>query len=74
MPHMLCITNMMLNDINTPNVIHDNGLIRNVREFSSDEKVYENPEEVLEIYNNTLKEIAEIKEILKNELEACLKG
>lgn len=39
MPHMLCITNMMLNDIDTPNVIHDNGLTRNVREFSSDEKV-----------------------------------
>ena len=39
MPHMLCITNMMLNDIDTPNVIHDNGLTKNVREFSFEEKV-----------------------------------
>lgn len=39
MPHMLCITNMMLNDIDTPNVIHDNGLTKNVRDFSPQEKV-----------------------------------
>ncbi len=39
MPHMLCITNMMLNDIDTPNIIHDNGLTKNVRDFTFDEKV-----------------------------------
>jgi len=39
MPHMLCITNMMLHDIDTPNVIHDNGLTKNVRDIQFEEQV-----------------------------------
>ncbi len=39
MPHMLCITNMMLHDIDTPNVIHDNGLTKNIRDFEPSELV-----------------------------------
>ena len=39
MPHMLCITNMMLHDIDTPNVVHDNGLTKQVRDFKESEKV-----------------------------------
>lgn len=39
MPHMLCLTNMMLHDIDTPNVIHDNGLTVKVREIPESEKM-----------------------------------
>lgn len=39
MPHMLCLTNMMLNDIDTPNVFHDNGLTKNLREIPTSEKM-----------------------------------
>lgn len=39
MPHMLCITNMMLHDIDTPHIIHDNGLTKNVRDISSKEQI-----------------------------------
>ncbi|MGL5638444.1 MAG: N-6 DNA methylase, partial [Cetobacterium sp.] len=37
LPHSLCLTNMMLHDLDTPNVKHDNGLIDNVREFNSND-------------------------------------
>lgn len=39
LPHSLCLTNMMLHDLDTPNVKHDNGLIDNVREFNSNDLV-----------------------------------
>ena len=39
LPHSLCLTNMMLHDLDTPNVKHDNGLIDNVREFNSSDLV-----------------------------------
>lgn len=39
MPYMLCMTNMMLHDIDTPNIIHDNGLSIKVREIPSSQKV-----------------------------------
>lgn len=33
LPHSLCLTNMMLHNVDTPNVRHDNGLAENVRDF-----------------------------------------
>ncbi|SJZ57355.1 HsdM family class I SAM-dependent methyltransferase [Mycoplasmopsis verecunda] len=37
-PHLLAITNLLLHDVDTPNIIHGNSLERNVREYTSDEK------------------------------------
>lgn len=39
LPYSLCLTNMMLHDLDTPNVKHDNGLIDNVREFNASDLV-----------------------------------
>lgn len=39
MPHMLAITNLILHDIDTPNIRHDNSLIRNVRDYKPIEQV-----------------------------------
>ncbi|SKA05314.1 type I restriction enzyme M protein [Cetobacterium ceti] len=39
LPYSLCITNMMLHDLDTPNIKHDNGLIDNVREFNSNDLI-----------------------------------
>ncbi|MGL5982968.1 MAG: N-6 DNA methylase [Cetobacterium sp.] len=39
LPHSLCLTNMMLHDLDTPNIKHDNGLIDNVREFNKDDLI-----------------------------------
>ncbi|GLI57319.1 restriction endonuclease EcoEI subunit M [Propionigenium maris DSM 9537] len=39
MPHMLCLTNMILHDVDTPNVRHDNGLAVKVREIPASEKM-----------------------------------
>lgn len=39
MPHLLGVTNLILHDIEVPNIKHDNTLTRNVREFSAEEKV-----------------------------------
>lgn len=39
LPYSLCITNMMLHNIDTPNIRHDNGLVENVREFKNSELV-----------------------------------
>ncbi len=39
MPHMLCLTNMILHDVDTPNVLHDNGLTAKVREIPASEKM-----------------------------------
>jgi len=38
LPYLLCITNLLLHNIDEPNVDHMNSLGRNVREFSEDEK------------------------------------
>ncbi|WKK99853.1 N-6 DNA methylase [Paenibacillus amylolyticus] len=39
MPHMLAITNLILHDIDTPNIRHDNSLTRNVRDYKPVEQV-----------------------------------
>lgn len=39
LPYSLCITNMMLHNIDTPNVRHDNGLIEKVKEFKNSELI-----------------------------------
>ncbi|OPX87893.1 MAG: putative type I restriction enzymeP M protein [Pelotomaculum sp. PtaB.Bin104] len=33
LPYLLCVTNMLLHDIDEPNIIHDNSLEKNVREY-----------------------------------------
>lgn len=38
LPYMLCATNMLLHNIDNPNIIHGNSFDRNVREYSDDEK------------------------------------
>ena len=39
MPHLLCVTNLILNDIEIPNIKHDNSLTKNIRDFKPEEKV-----------------------------------
>jgi type I restriction enzyme M protein len=39
MPHLLAVTNLILHDIEIPNIKHDNALTKNVRDFKPDEKV-----------------------------------
>lgn len=38
LPYMLCVTNMLLHDINSPNIIHGNSLEKNVRDYKEDDK------------------------------------
>lgn len=38
LPHLLCVTNMFLHDIDSPNILHDNALERKVTEYSEQEK------------------------------------
>lgn len=38
LPYMLCATNMLLHDIDNPNIIHGNSFDRNVRDYTEDEK------------------------------------
>lgn len=38
LPYMLCVTNMLLHDIDNPNIIHGNSFDKNVLEYSDDEK------------------------------------
>jgi len=38
LPYLLSITNMLLHDIDSPNIFHGNALERNVREFKDNEK------------------------------------
>jgi len=38
MPHLLCCTNMILHDIDFPNILHDNSLATNVRDYPEDKK------------------------------------
>ncbi len=37
-PYMLCITNMLLHDIDIPQVYHDNSLIRDVLDYTEDDQ------------------------------------
>jgi type I restriction enzyme M protein len=39
MPHLLGVTNLILHDIEVPNIKHDNSLTKNVRTFTPEEKV-----------------------------------
>ena len=38
LPHLLCITNMLLHDIDEPNIIHGNSLEKNVRDYNEEDK------------------------------------
>jgi len=38
LPYLLCITNMLIHDIDSPQIYHGNSLERNVREYSEEEK------------------------------------
>ncbi len=38
LPHMLCMTNLLLNDIDAPNIVRDNSLSTNIRDFSEKDK------------------------------------
>ena len=38
LPYLLCTTNMLLHDINEPEVIHGNSLEKNVRDYEEDDK------------------------------------
>lgn len=38
-PYMLCITNMLLHDLDVPEVFHDNTLLRDVLDYTEDDKV-----------------------------------
>ncbi len=38
LPYLLCITNMLLHDVDEPKVFHSNSLEKNVRDYSDDEK------------------------------------
>ena len=37
-PYMLCITNMLLHDIDVPQIYHDNSLIRDVLDYTEDDQ------------------------------------
>ena len=38
LPYLLCTTNMLLHDINEPNIIRGNSLEKNVRDYEEDDK------------------------------------
>lgn len=38
LPHLLCMTNMLLHNIDEPNILHGNSLEKNVREYKEDDK------------------------------------
>lgn len=38
LPHMLCVTNMLLHNIDNPNIIHGNSFDKQVREYKENEK------------------------------------
>ncbi len=38
-PYMLCITNMLLHDLDVPEVYHDNTLLRDVLDYTDDDRV-----------------------------------
>jgi len=38
LPHLLCMTNLMLHDVDAPNILRDNSLSTNVRDYSEKDK------------------------------------
>lgn len=38
LPHLLCITNLLLHDIDSPNIIHGNSLEKSVRDYKEEDK------------------------------------
>jgi type I restriction enzyme M protein len=38
LPHLLCVTNLLLHDIDEPHIIHGNSLEKNVREYKEQDK------------------------------------
>lgn len=38
LPYLLCTTNMLLHDINEPDIYHDNSLEKNVRDYNDEDK------------------------------------
>lgn len=38
LPYLLAITNMILHDVDAPNILHDNSLAKNVRDYKEDDK------------------------------------
>ena len=38
LPHLLCMTNLLLHDIDEPNIDHDNSLAKNVRAFKEEDR------------------------------------
>lgn len=38
LPYMLCVTNMLLHDIDSPDIIHGNSFDKNVREYKEEDK------------------------------------
>jgi len=41
LPHLLCITNMLLHDIENPMILHDNSLEKNVRDYEEEEDKFD---------------------------------
>lgn len=37
LPHLLCVTNMLLHDLDSPRIVHGNALEKNVREYEEDQ-------------------------------------
>lgn len=38
LPHLLCVTNMLLHDIDNPDIIHGNSLEKNVRDYKDEDR------------------------------------
>lgn len=38
LPHLLCMTNLLLHDIDEPNILHGNSLEKNVRDYKEEDK------------------------------------
>lgn len=38
LPHLLCVTNLILHDIDTPNIMRDNALTKNVRDYTEKDR------------------------------------
>ncbi len=38
LPYLLCVTNLLLHDLDSPNVLHANSLEKNVRDYKEDDK------------------------------------
>ena len=37
-PYMLCVPNMLINDLDVPKIYHDNSLLRDVLDYTEDDK------------------------------------